>query len=553
MVRLMTTQKKTGVEWVGAIISTPAYVTGEGDPYRPELILWMGPNRTVLGTELEKPGELLGRACESLRNTMVRPLIGRPHVPERVRVASPQLAEALRAGHPEIEIVLAPTPEIDELLEGMRESMHEGAAEEQTFLGPGIEPDAMAAFFRAAAALYRAKPWKTVPSDESLFSVTIEELGLHEVVMSIIGQRGESLGFILFAGIEEFEAYRDSAESRDRGSVPPHFFLNFERGADLAAGLRKEISAHGWEVADANAFPWLLAVDADLVAKPPSAEEVTIAEALCLALPMVLSEKKALLSAWDRGEPVSRTLSVRTHAGELEVILRAPYGEHALRAASSEDLLGALAELAKMAAKSKEEIDPYVLAGLTDELVRRFEAAPEARGLGEVGACRLVTDYAASYFGATIPTLTPAQVREIIFEIIPAKVSIGPELARALIEENRAFFAFLKREFGLKAADRCLRVIAGADAVEKLEAAMSDPRNFGMAKSMFMAASGAGFDMDTEEGFAAFARAMQEGSVPGPMGTPSQGRSPPAGVGGAGGAKKRAKPKVGGGKAPKKK
>ena len=57
-------------------------------------------------------------------------------------------------------------------------------------------------------------------------------------------------------------------------------------------------------------------MEVDLRAMPASAEEATIAEAVCLALPVVLSEKRGLLSAWDRGEPVSRSLRVRTRAGE---------------------------------------------------------------------------------------------------------------------------------------------------------------------------------------------------------------------------------------------
>jgi hypothetical protein len=28
-------KKRTGIEWVGGLVSMPAYVTGEGDPYRP--------------------------------------------------------------------------------------------------------------------------------------------------------------------------------------------------------------------------------------------------------------------------------------------------------------------------------------------------------------------------------------------------------------------------------------------------------------------------------------------------------------------------------------
>lgn len=329
MVDAMTARKKrTGIEWVGGLVSMPAFVTGEGAPYRPETLFWMGAEGAVLGHALGKPGELLGLASESLRRTIERPMFGRPHAPDRVRVASPELAEALRAGQSGVEVVCAPTPEIDAVLVAMREGMNDDAETEQSYLSPDVGPAAIAAFFRAAAALFRAKPWKTVPSDQSLFSVSIQELGVTDAALSVIGQMGQSLGLILFSGLDDFEAYLASADAIEQGeepTIPPHFALNFERGAELSAALRQEIARHHWEVAGPDGYPWLVAVDQDLVARPPTAGEVTIAEAIALALHEVLTEKKALLAAWNGGAPVTRALFVATRAGDVEVSLRVPY------------------------------------------------------------------------------------------------------------------------------------------------------------------------------------------------------------------------------------
>lgn len=198
--------------------------------------------------------------AESLQSTIESPIFGRAHAPARVRVASPELADALRATHPAIEVVVAPTPEIDAVLALMRERMGEDAQTEQSYLSPEVGADAVASFFRAAAGLFRSKPWKVVPTDHSLFSVTIEELELREAAMSVIGQMGQSLGLILFSGIDDFEAYLDAAaaiERREEPAMPPHFALNFDRGAELSAALRKEIAEHRWEVAGPAAYPWL--------------------------------------------------------------------------------------------------------------------------------------------------------------------------------------------------------------------------------------------------------------------------------------------------------
>lgn len=292
----------------------PTYVTGEGEPYRPEALFWMGAEGAVLGSTVGKPGEVLGLASNSLRDTIARPIWGHPHSPQRVRVASPELASALRNGHPGLDVDLAPTPEIDAVLAATREKMGEGVQTERSYLSPEIGPGAVAALFRAAAALFRAKPWQTVPNDQSLISVTIEELGLNKAALLVIGQMGESMGLVLFASVDDFEAYVDSAEAMQRGekpAMPPHFALHFDRGAELGAALRKEIAEHQWEVAGADAYPWLVAVDEDLVTRPPTAQEVTMAEAIAIALPKVLSDKQPLLAAWNGGEPVAQTVTVR--------------------------------------------------------------------------------------------------------------------------------------------------------------------------------------------------------------------------------------------------
>ncbi|MEO7329189.1 MAG: hypothetical protein ABI193_11465 [Minicystis sp.] len=345
---------------------------------------------------------------------------------------------------------------------------------------------------------------------------------MRDAAMSVIGQMGQSLGVILFSSLDDFEAYLEAADALEHGeepTVPPHFALKFERGAELSAALRKEIVKHRWEVAGADAYPWLVAVDEGLVARPPTAAEVTIAEAISVALPSVLKEKKALLAAWKGGDPVARTLSVSTHAGDIEITLRAPHEQEPAELGPPHDVIADLFELGQ---GDDKEIDPEARRPLEEELVRRFVGSPEAKTLKDIQSCHFVMDFAADHFGATIATLDPAQLREIVFEIIPREVSIAAPAASWIIEENRAFYAFLKREFGLKQGDACLRVLGG-DAVKKLEAALSDPSKFGMAKSLVAGGREAGFEMDTKEGIEAYMRVMQSQPLPASIRLPSLG------------------------------
>jgi hypothetical protein len=44
----MSARNRKLVEWVGGVFPLPAYVTGEGGPYRPETLVWMGASGVVL-------------------------------------------------------------------------------------------------------------------------------------------------------------------------------------------------------------------------------------------------------------------------------------------------------------------------------------------------------------------------------------------------------------------------------------------------------------------------------------------------------------------------
>ena len=505
---------KAGVEWVGGLLSMPAYVTGEGEPYRPEILLWMIPDGPIIGTALAKPGELMGTAAQHLRDTIERPSFGEPHTPARVRVASPDLAGVLRAGLAgSVEVVCAPTPELDATFDAMREGIN-GSRHglEPSYLAPDISASAVASFFRSAATLFRAKPWDLVPSDQRLLAVTIEQLEVRGLAMSVIGQMGQSLGFILFSGEDDFDAYLVAADGMSRGAepdMPPHFVLNFDREAELPTALRKEIAEHGWEVASPDAYPMLVSVDEDLVARPPTARELTIAEAISLALPKILADREALHTGWSGGMTFVRTLHVKTHAGEMTVTLRAPYQDEERQERTPHDLLVELAGLEVPG----QELDSEARDELERELMHALVASPEGKALTDVPSCHFVMDFAANYFGVTIASLGPTELREIIFEIIPRKMSIDASEATSIIQEARALFAFLKRACGLRQADACLRVLGG-DAAKRLEAALSDPRNFGMAKSMLMGAQEAGFDVHTEEGLSAWMREVQGRPVP---------------------------------------
>src|SRR2546426_8956627 len=100
---------------------------------------------------------------------------------------------------------------------------------------------------------------------------------------------------------------------------------------------------------------------------------------------------------------------------------------------------------------------------------------------------------------SSVVEMTPDNLREILFDIFPRKVSAEPDEAPNMVRELQEFWKFLQREYQLENAAACLKVLDGR-AVRTLKEEMSNPANFGMAKSFFMMGKSRGFDMYTEEG-----------------------------------------------------
>ena len=241
----------------------PVYIA-EAEPYRPEMVLWLElPDDYIVGQELIDPQGTPLSFSGTLLRSMDAPLVGAPRRPQRIRVCAAPLAMELRGAVPDIEVVVAPTPELDSVIAQMVASMPEGGGGPSYFEHGRVGVAAVAALFRAAAALFRSAPWKLAQDSQAL-RLDIPALGVEGACVSIIGALEESLGLVIFPShlaMERFlarmEAGRGPDARLDMGTTT--LSLNFERGADLPAGMRREAAEHGWPVASPAAYPWAAA------------------------------------------------------------------------------------------------------------------------------------------------------------------------------------------------------------------------------------------------------------------------------------------------------
>lgn len=500
-------RKVRAVEWIAGIAPMAAYVTGEGEPHRPEMLLWVSAEGVVLGCDVGRPGTMVKRAAEQLRATTKRPLAGAAHAPSRVRVASLELAAALEGALAGVEIVLGPTPELDAVLEAMGAALAQGGGGATSYMTGTVGKTEIAAFFRALAAFHRAAPWTAVPSDEALI-VDIGALGVKRAALTVIGQGGESFGFAKFDDFAAFEDFIEAASEVDetRSGMPGHFAVNLLPLAELPDGLAAEVSRFGWEIAGPDAVPWPVVLDDDLVPRPPTAAELLIAEAIALAVAELVRTTRDLGKRWWSDAPFERTLTVDTHRGPIAVTLGVPRDD------LEESTFGVVAELAALE-ESGEELDLDEVDELSERLATEFEGSREANPLPEVTWCSAVMDLAAAHLDITIASLRPADLETVLYELFPRNVSVEPSAARDIVVELRAFYAFLHRAHGHSLAAGCLRVL-GPDTENRLEAALADASQFDTAKALLAEGRARGFDMSSKEGIEAWMRAIQGKPLP---------------------------------------
>ena len=119
------------------------------------------------------------------------------------------------------------------------------------------------------------------------------------------------------------------------------------------------------------------------------------------------------------------------------------------------------------------EYDEAAYSDFVAELCERFYDAPEgqaleARGLQVGFWVEIMFDYGLSYCGVNPSDLQPEHLHEILFNIVPKKVSCQATATEEIVAELGAFWAFAAREFGVSNLDDYQRVLEEAEQDQPL-------------------------------------------------------------------------------------
>lgn len=139
-----------------------------------------------------------------------------------------------------------------------------------------------------------------------------------------------------------------------------------------------------------------------------------------------------------------------------------------------------------------------------DTFSKSSEAQQVRERFGNLGWFQSLLGYGLDYLGETVDTMTPGSVREFVLDFVPRKVSTDASAAAEIICELSQFWKYLGRVYKLPSAKAVVEWLESDGLAAQLEAEMSNPANFGMAKSFFMMGKNAGYDMTSKSGLSAF-------------------------------------------------
>ena len=358
-------------EWIGGRLSAPFFIGDREEPERPELVIWMDSHELIVGQDLLAPQDAAGALARTLLSAMEHPLIGPRRRPSAIRVADRSLAAEVRdAVGSRIPIRVAPTPELDALLESMVESLSEQPGSEgqsASYLDNGRIPvETIAEFFAAAKLLYESSPW-TVMNDDQVVRLDIPKYEVGGACLAIIGNLRESFGAVVFPSFADYVAFVGSADpsSLPKG-VRPDFgtswlALSFERGADLPALMRREAAVHAWPVAAPDAYPCVARFDSDGTPYPTRPQDLQIAAAVAAAFSRFFAAHRAVFER-EHFDPVCESYSV---LDGVEVRLTAP--------AWSSPLPGSGAGVGALGSGAADKRAPHPMHDLDLVLVKELE------------------------------------------------------------------------------------------------------------------------------------------------------------------------------------
>lgn len=267
----------------------------------------------ALGTYPDEPSS--EQLFDLLAKAMRAPEAGEPHRPAKVEVAPKEAWSLLRPSLERLGVGLRTV----EALEPLSSIM---AAAEEEILGPpqpsllevpGMTEERLGAFYAAAARFHRAAPWRHV-SQEGAIRFDIPALGKPWFGV-VMGQGGQEFGLALYSKLDSIRDVWDRPDDPEAGfQAGDVMSLLFGGPGNLSAREVDAAAEHGWPLAEAGLYPFVIRAKAGLEFTEPVEKELRFLAAAMEAVPAFVQAR-----ATSEREPFSAR--VRELEGETEATL----------------------------------------------------------------------------------------------------------------------------------------------------------------------------------------------------------------------------------------
>jgi tetratricopeptide (TPR) repeat protein len=296
---LLSLPVEPGEVWQADVRPMPAWVTGEGEPYRPWVAVVV--NRTddlVLAHQAapeRPPAEWL---WEAIRQAIRQPAIGEPHQPGLIEVASAEQRDALlphldRAGI--ACVVVERLEHMDSVLDSMTQHLAGQGGPPSMLDAPGMEPAQVGSFYAAAAEFYRRKPWQRVPGD-TVIKVECDKFQSGPWYAVVMGQSGVQQGLAIYEDLAALQAViAGGASDEENARSMSTLSMMFGEAFDISVRDLDAAEKYGWLVAGPEAYPLVIRINPGPAVRPPLVWELELLEGCLRTIPEFLVEKHGTL------------------------------------------------------------------------------------------------------------------------------------------------------------------------------------------------------------------------------------------------------------------
>ncbi len=359
----------------------PAWVDNPqdpGPPYRPIGALWVSLRTGLLHLAFAEPGELPN--ADLALKTLIefglkesKRLAGRPSI---IQVRDARLAEALSGTLSMLNTAVVRVeemPAVAEALQGLEAASGGGRRHQGMLEGTGVTPDLLRGFADAAAAFFRATPWRHL-TNEDLIVAKAPQVPKAMRHVCVLGNAGEQFGIAFFESRQAFERIYSRA-----GFLPQRAFgVTYGPIDDLPFA-----DVDLWEdlnlpAVNPRAYPLAADLASDGTMRRLNAKELTAAEALLRALAQT-TEDELDSGSWRH--------EVETSAGAVTLELSLPLLLDEENGTASGPTLGVMPRFAERASvrmarlfadRTFENLDEANAAIERAEADGLFEKDPEA-------------------------------------------------------------------------------------------------------------------------------------------------------------------------------